>query len=51
MPREIALTLIIPLCIVIVVLIAMALMAKLQRWRKKRTMERGITDLVRRVRS
>jgi hypothetical protein len=51
MPREIALTLIIPLCIVVATLLVMALLTRFKRWRKKRTMERGITDLVRRVRS
>lgn len=51
MYREIALTVLVPLCIVVVSLLAMAIFAKLKQWRKRRTMERGIADLVRRVRS
>jgi len=51
MSREIAFTILIPLCIVSVSLLALAIMNKLKQWRKKRTMERGITDFVRQVRS
>ncbi len=51
MYREIALTVLVPLCIVVVSLLAMAIFTKLKHWRKRRTMERGIADLVRRVRS
>jgi hypothetical protein len=51
MYREIALTVLVPLCIVVVSLLAMAIFTKLKHWRKRRTIERGIADLVRRVRS
>jgi len=51
MYREIALTVVIPLFVVAISLFAMAIIVKLKRWRKRRMMERGITDLVSRVRS
>jgi hypothetical protein len=50
MDREIALTVFIPLCIVAISLLARAIIMKLKQWRKRRMMERGITDLVSRVR-
>ena len=50
MDREIVLTVFIPLCIVAISLLVMAIIMKLKQWRKRRMMERGITDLVSRVR-
>jgi hypothetical protein len=50
MDSEIALTVFIPLCIVAISLLAMTIIVKLKQWRKRRMMERGITDLVSRVR-
>jgi hypothetical protein len=51
MYREIALTVFIPLCLVVLFLLAMAIFLKLKQWRKRRMMERGINDLVHRVRN
>jgi hypothetical protein len=50
MPKEIVLTILIPLCIVCITLSAMAIMAKLKRRRTRRIIERGLTDFVRQVR-
>ena len=51
MSREIVLTLIIPLFIVCLWFISLVAIVKLKHWRKRRMIERGITDLVSRVRS
>lgn len=51
MYREILLTILIPLFLILVSLVAATVIMKLKRWRKRRMMERGITDLVLRIRS
>jgi len=51
MSREIALTILIPLLIVSLSLFATSVVKKFKQWRKRRTMERGVTDLVHQVRS
>jgi hypothetical protein len=40
----------IPFCIVAIGLLAIAMMAKLKQWKNRKTIERGITDVVRQVR-
>jgi CHASE1-domain containing sensor protein len=51
MSREIALTILIPLLIVSLPFFAMSVVTKFKQRRKRRTMERGITDLVHQVRT
>jgi hypothetical protein len=51
MSREIALTILIPLFIVSLSFFAMSVVTKFKQRRKRRTMERGITDLVHQVRT
>lgn len=50
MSREIALTILVPLCIVSISLLALAILTKLKRRRTRRVIERGLTDFVHQVR-
>ena len=45
MNSEIARTILVPLFIILFFLVGRALFLKLRRWRKRRMIERGITDL------
>ncbi len=49
MSNEVALTIFIPFCIVTISLLAMFIVAKVKKRRKRRTIERGVADFVRRV--
>jgi len=51
MSREIALTILIPLLIVSLLFFAMSVVTRFKQRRKRRTIERGVTDLVHQVRS
>lgn len=51
MSKEVALTLIVPSVIVTLGLLGLALINKIRRWQKRRTIERGVRDLVQHVRS
>jgi hypothetical protein len=50
MPKEIVLTILVPLCIVGVSLCVLAILTKLKQRRARRIIERGLTDLVSQVR-
>jgi len=50
MSTEIALSILIPSCIVSASLLALAITMKLKQQRKRRAVERGVTDFVRQVR-
>jgi hypothetical protein len=50
MSTEIALSILIPSCIVSASLLALAITMKLKQRRKRRAAERGVTDFVRQVR-
>jgi hypothetical protein len=47
MDNDIVMTIVVPLCIVGVSLLAMVIMAKVKKWRKRRTIERGVTEFLR----
>src|SRR5919109_1413355 len=47
---DLVVTILIPFCIVAIGLLAIAMMTTLQQWKKRKTIERGITDVVRQVR-
>jgi hypothetical protein len=49
MSNEVALTILIPFCIVAISLLAIFLTAKIKKRRKRRAIERGVVDLVRQV--
>jgi hypothetical protein len=51
MYTEVLLTVLVSLCIVMVSFLAMAINAKIKQRRKRRMIERGITDLVSQVRN
>ena len=51
MSREIALTILIPLFILSLSFFAMSVVTKFKRWRKRRTIERGVSDFVHQVHS
>jgi K+-transporting ATPase A subunit len=51
MIAEIATTILVPLCVVTIVFLSMAVLANLKQRRNRRTIERGIKDFVRQVRS
>ena len=51
MSRETALTILIPLFILSLSFFAMSVVTKFKRWRKRRTMERGVTDFMHQVHS
>jgi K+-transporting ATPase A subunit len=51
MIAEIATTILVPLCVVTIVFLSMAVLANLKQRRTRRTIERGIKDFVRQVRS
>ncbi|HET9786055.1 MAG TPA: hypothetical protein VFP47_02925 [Pyrinomonadaceae bacterium] len=46
---EVALTILIPFCIITISLLVMFVIAKLKKRRKRRAIERGVTDFVRQV--
>ena len=50
MPGEIALTILVPLCIVAILLVALAVVSKIKDWRKKRRIEEGFKEFMRQVR-
>lgn len=47
---DLVVTILIPFCVVVMGLLAIAMMTKLKQWKNRKTIERGITDVVRQVR-
>lgn len=49
-PGEIALTIIVPFCIVGILLVALAAVSRIKDWRKRRRIEEGFKEFMRQVR-